>query len=168
MIDELSEHEWNPRPPTPRAIYNLIARDFRAADGPVAQPTRRLAMLPESLERTRSVLGAMPKVHIEDGRSTQVRPEPPQHRRAFPPTGNHPAGFAEGQWREADLPQCCRRNWRTGEHTRWHGGTVATARAKGSARPRLGTERLPQDAPGIDTELPVEQILARRSRTWPG
>ena len=66
MIDELREHEWNPMAGNPgRAIYNLLARDFAPLPDRLRSVTRRLAMLPESLAAARSVLGAMPEVHIE-------------------------------------------------------------------------------------------------------
>src|SRR5690348_16696562 len=66
MIDELREQEWNPMVANPgRAIYNLLARDFAPLPDRLRSASQRLAMLPEALAAARSVLGAMPEVHIE-------------------------------------------------------------------------------------------------------
>src|SRR6266566_5326225 len=66
IVDELREHEWNPMVANPgRAIYNLLTRDFAPVADRLRSAARRLAVLPESLAAARSVLGAMPEIHIE-------------------------------------------------------------------------------------------------------
>ncbi len=157
MIDELREHEWNPMVANPgRAIYNLLARDFAPLADRLQSAARRLAMLPESLAAARAVLGAMPEVHIETA-LTQ-----------FAGTGRlltgelaRAAGGVNGAEEElsAVLPQAMEA---LGEHTRWLEERLASGRREGFRDPRLGAEAFSRKLGLVlDTELPVEQILAR-------
>ena len=157
MIDELREHEWNPMVANPgRAIYNLLARDFAPLADRLHSAARRLAMLPESLGAARAVLGAMPEVHIETA-LTQ-----------FAGTGRlltgelaRAAGEVNGAEEElsAVLPQAMEA---LDEHTRWLEERLASGRREGFRDPRLGAEAFSRKLRLVlDTELPVEQILAR-------
>ena len=65
-LDEIREHEWNPMLANPgRAIYLLLARDFAPLPQRLQSVAARLAAIPESLAASRSVLGPMPRIHIE-------------------------------------------------------------------------------------------------------
>jgi uncharacterized protein (DUF885 family) len=157
MIDDLREHEWNPMVANPgRAIYNLLARDFAPLPDRLRSANRRLAILPESLAAARSVLGAMPEVHIETA-LTQ-----------FAGTGRLLTGelarrAAEVDGGEADLaavlPQALEA---LAVHTRWLEEELATGQREGFREPRIGTDLFSRKLRLVlDTELPVEQILAR-------
>jgi uncharacterized protein (DUF885 family) len=156
MIDELREHEWNPMAANPgRAIYNLLARDFAPLPDRLRSAIRRLAMLPDSLAAARSVLGAMPEVHIETALTQFAGTE-----RLL--TGELTRRAAEVNGGEADLaavlPQALEA---LAEHTRWLEERLASGSREGFREPRLGTELFSRKLRLVlDTELPVEQILA--------
>ena len=157
MIDELREHEWNPMVANPgRAIYNLLARDFAPLADRLRSATRRLAMLPESLAAARSVLGAMPEVHIETALTQFAGTE-----RLL--TGELTRWAAEVNGGEADLPAVLPQALEAlAEHTRWLEERLASGRREGFREPRLGTELFSRKLRLVlDTELPLEQILAR-------
>ncbi len=157
MIDELREHEWNPMVANPgRAIYNLLARDFAPLPDRLRSATRRLAMLPDSLAAARSVLGAMPEVHIETALTQFAGTE-----RLL--TGELTRRAAEVNGGEVDLaavlPQALEA---LAEHTQWLEERLAGGWRAGFREPRLGTELFSRKLRLVlDTELPVEQILAR-------
>jgi uncharacterized protein (DUF885 family) len=157
MIDELREQEWNPMVANPgRAIYNLLARDFAPLPDRLRSATRRLAMLPESLAAARAVLGAMPEVHIETALTQFAGTE-----RLL--TGELTRRAAEVNGGEAELsavlPQALEA---LATHTKWLEERLATGRRDGFRGPRLGPELFSRKLRLVlDTELPVEQILAR-------
>jgi uncharacterized protein (DUF885 family) len=157
MIDELREQEWNPMVANPgRAIYNLLARDFAPLPDRLRSATRRLAMLPESLAASRAVLGAMPEVHIETALTQFAGTE-----RLL--TGELTRRAAEVNGGEAELsavlPQALEA---LATHTKWLEERLATGRRDGFRGPRLGPELFSRKLRLVlDTELPVEQILAR-------
>src|SRR6516162_5041814 len=157
MIDELREHEWNPMVANPgRAIYNLLARDFAPLPDRLRSATRRLAMLPESLAAARDVLGGMPGVHVETALTQFAGTE-----RLL--TGELTRRAAEVDGGEAELsavlPQALDA---LATHTKWLEERLATGRRDGFREPRLGTELFSRKLRLVlDTELPVEQILAR-------
>ena len=65
-LEEERGHEWNPMLANPgRAIYLLLARDFAPLPDRLRSVAARLAAIPESLAAARSVLGPMPRIHIE-------------------------------------------------------------------------------------------------------
>src|SRR6266571_2284470 len=146
MIDELREHEWNPMVANPgRAIYNLLARDYAPLADRLRCAARRLAMLPESLAAARSVLGAMPEIHIETALTQFAGTE-----RLLSGELMRQASAANGA--EPDLARVVPRALESlGEHTRWLEERLASGRRGGFRELRLV----------LDTELPVEQILAR-------
>ena len=157
MIDELREHEWNPMVANPgRAIYNLLARDFAPLPDRLRSAARRLAVLPESLAGARSVLGPMPEIHIETA-LTQ-----------FAGTGR----LLTGELRRAasDVPGAARDLDEVlpgaldaiAGHTRWLEEQLASGRRDGFRDPRLGADLFARKLTLVlDTELPVEQIVAR-------
>jgi uncharacterized protein (DUF885 family) len=157
MIGELREHEWNPMVANPgRAIYNLLARDFAPLPDRLRSAGRRLAMLPESLAASRAVLGAMPEVHIETALTQFAGTE-----RLL--TGEFARRAAEVNGDEAGLSTVLPRALEAlAAHTRWLEERLATGRREGFREPRLGTELFSRKLRLVlDTELPVEQILAR-------
>jgi uncharacterized protein (DUF885 family) len=157
MIDELREHEWNPMVANPgRAIYNLLARDYAPLPDRLRCAAARLAMLPESLAAARAVLGTMPEIHIETA-LTQ-----------FAGTQRLLAGelmrqAAEAKGSEPDLSRVVPPALDAlEEHTRWLRDRLAAGRRDGFREPRLGAEQFSRKLRLVlDTELPVEQILAR-------
>jgi uncharacterized protein (DUF885 family) len=157
MVDELREHEWNPMVTNPgRAVYNLLARDFAPLPDRLRSATRRLAMLPESLAAARSVLGTMPEVHIETALTQFAGTE-----RLL--TGELTRRAAEVNGGETELstvlPQALDA---LATHTRWLEERLAGGRREGFREPRIGTELFSRKLRLVlDTELPVEQILAR-------
>src|SRR5262252_6044719 len=157
MIGELREQEWNPMVANPgRAIYNLLARDFAPLPDRLRSASQRLAMLPEALAAARSVLGAMPEVHIETALTQFAGTE-----RLL--TGELARRAAEVDGDGADLsavlPQALEA---LAAHARWLEERLASGRRDGFREPRLGTELFSRKLRLVlDTELPVEQILAR-------
>jgi len=157
MIDELREHEWNPMVANPgRAIYNLLARDFAPLADRLRCAARRLAMLPESLAAARAVLGAMPEIHIETALTQFAGTE-----RLL--TGELTRRAAEVEGAEVELsavlPQALEA---LAEHARWLEERLADGRRDGFRDPRLDADLFARKLRLVlDTELPVEQILAR-------
>ena len=156
-IEELREHEWDPMAANPgRAIYLLLARDF----APLAQRLRsvahRLACLPESLAAARTVLTAMPEVHIETA-LTQ-----------FAGTQHLIAGelaplveSANGRQRELGeaIPVAVDA---IGEHMRWLEQRLADGRHDGFRDPRLGAELYSAKLRLVlDTEFTADEVMAR-------
>jgi len=157
VIDELREHEWNPMVANPgRAIYNLLARDYAPLTDRLRCAARRLAMLPESLAAARSVLGAMPEIHIETALTQFAGTE-----RLLSGELMRQASAANGA--EPDLARVVPRALESlGEHTRWLEERLASGRRGGFREPRLGADLFSRKLRLVlDTELPVEQILAR-------
>jgi uncharacterized protein (DUF885 family) len=157
MIDELREHEWNPMVANPgRAIYNLLARDYAPLPDRLRCAAARLAMLPESLAAARAVLGTMPEIHIETALTqfagTQRLLTGELMRQAAGASGAGP-----------DLSRVVPPALEAlGEHIRWLRDRLAAGRRDGFREPRLGTEMFSRKLRLVlDTELPVEQILAR-------
>src|SRR6516165_6542004 len=157
MIDELREHEWNPMVANPgRAIYNLLARDFAPLADRLRSAARRLAMLPESLAAARSVLGPMPRIHIETALTQFAGTE-----RLLTGELRRAAGDVPGAGRDLDaaLPPALEA---IAGHTRWLEERLADGHRDGFRDPRLGADLFSRKlALVLDTELPVEQVVAR-------
>jgi hypothetical protein len=157
MIDELREHEWNPMVANPgRAIYNLLARDFAPRADRLRSAARRLAMLPESLAAARSVLGPMPEIHIETALTQFAGTE-----RLLTGELRRAAADVPGSGRDLDkvLPGALEA---IAGHTRWLEERLASGRRDGFRDPRLGADLFARKLTLVlDTELPVEQIVAR-------
>ena len=157
MIDELCEHEWNPMAANPgRAIYNLLARDFAPLADRLRSASRRLTMLPESLAAARSVLGAMPEIHIETALTQFAGTE-----RLLTGELKQLASDVPGADQDLDaaLPGALEA---IAGHTRWLEERLASGRRTGFRDPRLGADLFSRKlALVLDTDLPVEQILAR-------
>ncbi len=157
MIDELREHEWNPMVANPgRAIYNLLARDFAPMPDRIRSAARRLAMLPESLAAARSVLGPMPEIHIETALTQFAGTE-----RLLTADLRCAASEVPGAARDLDavLPGALEA---IAGHARWLEERLATGRRDGFRDPRLGADLFARKLTLVlDTELPVEQIVAR-------
>jgi Bacterial protein of unknown function (DUF885) len=157
MIDELREHEWNPMMANPgRAIYNLLARDFAPLADRLRSAARRLAMLPESLAAARSALGPMPEIHIETALTQFAGTE-----RLLTGELRRAASDVAGASRDLDevLPGALEA---IAEHTRWLEERLAGGRRDGFRDPRLGADLFARKlALVLDTELPLEQIVAR-------
>ena len=157
MIDELGEHEWNPMVANPgRAIYDLLARDFAPRADRLRSAARRLAMLPESMAAARSVLGPMPEIHIETALTQFAGTE-----RLLTGELRRAAGGVPGAARDLDevLPGALEA---IAEHTRWLEERLASGRRDGFRDPRLGADLFARKLTLVlDTELPVEQIVAR-------
>jgi uncharacterized protein (DUF885 family) len=65
-LAELSEHRRNPLLTLPGdAIYPLVARDTGDPDERARCLAARLSAVPDALEQARSLLGPMPRVHVE-------------------------------------------------------------------------------------------------------
>ena len=156
-IEELREHEWDPMWANPgRAIYLLLARDF----APLAQRLRsvanRLACLPDALAAARTVLTAMPEVHIETA-LTQ-----------FAGTRNLIAGelaplaeSANGTQRELGDAMVAADD-AIGEHMRWLEQRLADGKRDGFRDPRLGAELYSAKLRLVlDTELTADEVMAR-------
>ena len=157
MIDELREHEWNPMVANPgRAIYNLLARDYAPLPERLWSAAGRLAMLPDSLAAARTVLGAMPEVHIETALTQFAGTE-----RLL--TGELMRWAAEATGAEKDLSAVLPEALAAlAEHTRWLEERLASGRRDGFRDPRLGADLFSRKLRLVlDTELPVDQILAR-------
>src|SRR6516225_9980817 len=157
MIGELREQEWNPMVANPgRAIYNLLARDFAPLTDRLRSVARRLAMLPESLAAARSVLGPMPEIHIETALTQFAGTE-----RLLTGELRRAVGDAPGAGRDLDaaLPPALEA---IAGHTRWLEERLADGRRDGFRDPRLGADLFSRKlALVLDTELPVDQIVAR-------
>src|SRR5690348_2416674 len=155
MIGELREQEWNPMAANPgRAIYNLLARDFAPLPDRLRSASQRLAMLPEALAAARSVLGAMPEVHIETALTQFAGTE-----RLLTGELTRVAEVDGGADLSTVLPPALEA---LAAHTRWLEERLAAGRRESFREPRIGTELFSRKLRLVlDTELPVEQILAR-------
>ena len=157
IVDELREHEWNPMVANPgRAIYNLLTRDFAPVADRLRSAVRRLAVLPESLAAARSVLGAMPEIHIETALTQFTGTE-----RLLTGELKRAASDLPGAGRDLDevLPRALEA---IAGHARWLEERLASGRRDGFRDPRLGVDLFSRKlALVLDTELPVEQIVAR-------
>src|SRR6516225_10211420 len=157
MIGELREQEWNPMVANPgRAIYNLLARDFAPLTDRLRSAARRLAMLPESLAAARSVLGPMPEIHIETALTQFAGTE-----RLLTGELSRAASDVPGASRDLDevLPSALEA---IAGHTRWLEERLDSGRSDGFRDPRLGADLFARKLTLVlDTELPVEQIVAR-------
>jgi uncharacterized protein (DUF885 family) len=156
-IEELREHEWNPMWANPgRAIYLLLARDFAPLAQRLRSVARRLACLPDSLAAARTVLSAMPEVHIETA-LTQFAGT--QHLIA-----NELAPLAEsanGEQRELGqaIPGAVDA---ISEHMRWLEQRLADGRRDGFRNPRLGAELYSAKLRLVlDTEFTADEVTAR-------
>jgi uncharacterized protein (DUF885 family) len=157
MIDELREQEWNPMVANPgRAFYNLLARDFAPPADRLRSAARRLAGLPESLAAARSVLGPMPEIHIETALTQFAGTQ-----RLLTGELRRAASDVPGAGQDLDevLPPALDA---IAGHTRWLEERLADGRRDGFRDPRLGADLFScKLALVLDTELPVEQIVAR-------
>src|SRR5215471_5438138 len=157
MIDELREHEWNPMVANPgRAIYNLLARDFAPLADRLRSAARRLAVLPESLAAARSVLGSMPEIHIETALTQFAGTE-----RLLTGELKRAADGVPGAGRDLDkvMPGALEA---IAGHIRWLEERLASGHRNGFRDPRLGADLFARKLTLVlDTELPVEQIVAR-------
>jgi uncharacterized protein (DUF885 family) len=65
-LDELRSHTWNPLEANPgQPVHALLARDFAPLPDRLAAVAGRLAQIPALLAGARSLLTAMPQVHLE-------------------------------------------------------------------------------------------------------
>jgi uncharacterized protein (DUF885 family) len=148
--EELREHEWNPIMANPgRAIYLLLARDFAPLPERLRSVAERLACLPEALAAARTVLGAMPRVHIETA-LTQ-----------FAGTRSLVEGIAADA--EPALSTAVPAALDAiGEHTRWLEQRLADGERDGFRDPRLGAELYSAKLRLVlDTDFSAEEVLAR-------
>ena len=83
-LSEVREHEWNPLVHNPGdLIHALVARPFAPVDVRLESLTQRLEAVPDALATARTVLGGMPRVHVEtaaaqfEGTAALVRDEVP-------------------------------------------------------------------------------------------
>jgi uncharacterized protein (DUF885 family) len=156
-IDELREHEWNPMVANPgRAIHLLLARDFAPLAERLRSVAHRLACLPESLAAARSVLAAMPQIHIETaltqfaGTKHLITGELATLARA-----------ADGADRELRgvVPAAVAA---IGEHLRWLEQRLADGARDGFRDPRLGPELFSAKLRLVlDTGFTADEILTR-------
>jgi uncharacterized protein (DUF885 family) len=148
--EELREHEWNPMLANPgRAIYQLLARDFAPLPERLGSVTGRLACLPEALAAARTVLGAMPRVHIETaltqfaGTRGLIESIDTQTRPAL----------------AAAVPAALDA---IGEHMRWLAQRLADGERDGFRDPRLGADLYSAKLRLVlDTDFSAEEVLAR-------
>lgn len=156
-IEELREHEWDPMSANPgRAIYLLLARDF----APLAQRLRsvahRLAWLPDALAAARTVLTAMPEVHIETA-LTQFAGTRHLIADELAPL----AAGANGAQRALGDAMVAADD-AIGEHMRWLEQRLADGRRDGFRDPRLGAELYSAKLRLVlDTELAADEVMAR-------
>jgi len=159
-IDELREHEWNPMMANPgRAIYLLLARDFAPLAERLHSAAHRLASLPESLAAARTVLAAMPEVHIETA-LTQFAGTQQLITGELAPLAKQADG-ANGAERElsAAIPVAVDA---IGEHVRWLEQRLADGARDGFRDPRLGAELYAAKLRLVlDTDFTAEEVLAR-------
>ncbi|MFE3191499.1 DUF885 domain-containing protein [Nocardia sp. NPDC059240] len=65
-LTDVGEHEWNPLVHNPGPLlHHLLARPFAPAEERLEALHSRLTALPDALASARSVLGGMPRVHVE-------------------------------------------------------------------------------------------------------
>ena len=156
-IEELREHEWDPMWANPgRAIYLLLARDF----APLAQRLRsvahRLACLPDALAAARTVLTAMPEVHIETA-LTQFAGTRHLIADELAPL----AESANGTQRQLGDAMVVADD-AIGEHMRWLEQRLADGKRDGFRDPRLGAELYSAKLRLVlDTELTADEVMAR-------
>ncbi len=156
-IEELREHEWDPMSANPgRAIYLLLARDF----APLAQRLRsvahRLACLPDALAAARTVLTAMPEVHIETA-LTQFAGTRHLIADELAPL----AASANGAQRALGDAMVAADD-AIGEHMRWLEQRLADGKRDGFRDPRLGAELYSAKLRLVlDTELTADEVMAR-------
>jgi uncharacterized protein (DUF885 family) len=156
-IDDLREHEWNPMAANPgRAIYLLLARDFAPLPQRLRSVSRRLACLPEALAAARTVLGAMPEVHIETALTQFAGTQ-----RLIASELASVAQGANGAQRELDetAPAAVEA---IEEHIRWLRQRLADGTRDGFRDPCLGAELYSAKLRLVlDTEMTAEDVLAR-------
>src|SRR4029077_7349664 len=130
--------------------------DFAPVADRLRSAARRLAVLPESLAAARSVLGAMPEIHIETALTQFAGTE-----RLI--TGELTRRAAAVNGGEADLAaRPAQALEALAAHTRWLEERLASGRREGFRDPRIGGGVVSRQLrPGLDTRLPRGQILAR-------
>lgn len=157
-IDELTEHQWNPMLANPgRAIYLLLARDFAPLPERLRSAAQRLAGVPESLAAARTVLAAMPVVHIKTalGQLGGAEEFITGELRTLADEAGEPAAREV----RAALPAAVEA---IAEHTRW---LEQRLRDGGFRDPRLGTRLYQRKLQLVlDTDLSAEELLARAGR----
>jgi uncharacterized protein (DUF885 family) len=159
-IDQLHEHEWNPMAANPgRAIYLLLARDFAPLAERLRSAAHRLACLPDSLAAARSVLAAMPQVHIETA-LTQFAGTQRLITDELAALAQE-AGGAQHELREA-VPVAAAA---IGEHMRWLEQRLADGTRDGFRDPRLGPELFSAKLRLVlDTDFTADEVLTRAEK----
>jgi uncharacterized protein (DUF885 family) len=156
-MDVLREYQWNPMLANPgRAIYLLLARDFAPLPDRLRAAAHRLAGVPESLAAARTVLAAMPQVHIETA-LIQFGGT----RRLITDELGRLAQDANGLERELGraVPAALEA---IDEHTRWLEQRLADGKRNGFRDPRIGAELFARKLRLVlDTELTADEVLAR-------
>ena len=130
-------------------IYLLLARDFAPLPERLRSVAKRLSCLPESLAAARTMLGAMPKVHIETaliqfaGTRSLIESIEPQTEAAL--TTAVPAALDA-----------------IAEHMRWLEQRLADGERDGFRDPRLGADLYSAKLRLVlDTGFTAEEVLAR-------
>ena len=156
-IEELREHEWDPMWANPgRAIYLLLARDFAPLEHRLRAVAHRLACLPDALAAARTVLTAMPEVHIETA-LTQFAGTRHLIADELAPL----AESANGVQHELGEAMVAADD-AIGEHMRWLEQRLADGKRDGFRDPRLGAELYSAKLRLVlDTELTADEVMAR-------
>ena len=156
-IEELREHEWDPMWANPgRAIYLLLARDFAPLAHRLRAVAHRLACLPDALAAARTVLTAMPEVHIETA-LTQFAGTRHLIAGELAPL----AESANGTQRQLGDAMVVADD-AIGEHMRWLEQRLADGKRDGFRDPRLGAELYSAKLRLVlDTELTADEVMAR-------
>jgi uncharacterized protein (DUF885 family) len=156
-MDVLREYQWNPMLANPgRAIYLLLARDFAPLPDRLRAAAHRLAGVPESLAAARTVLAAMPQMHIETALIQFAGT-----RRLITDELGRLARDANGPERELGraVPAALEA---IDEHTRWLEQRLADGKRNGFRDPRIGAELFARKLRLVlDTELTADEVLAR-------
>lgn len=159
-LDELREHTWNPLLANPgRAIYQLLARDFAPLPERLASVAGRLAEVPGTLAAAQSLLGPMPRVHLETAIGQ------------FGGTIKLISTVLDAALRDAPDADRLRRDL-TGvraaalealtEHRAWLSARLAGTPADGFADPRIGAERFARKLSlTLNAQADADAILAR-------
>jgi hypothetical protein len=135
--------------------HNLLTRDFAPVADRLRSAARRLAVLPESLAAARSVLGAMPEIHIETALTQFTGTERLLTGELKRAASDVPGRAGPGRV----LPRALEA---IAGHARWLEERLASGRRDGFRDPRLGVDLFSRKlALVLDTELPVEQVVAR-------
>lgn len=174
-LEEERGHEWNPMLANPgRAIYLLLAREFAPLPQRLRSVAGRLAAIPESLAAARSVLGPMPRIHIETalgqfaGTARLIGAELDRALQATSTGRTGGAGEREaGRARSEVLSARPAALQAIEEHRRWleqrlEDGRSGHGRRDGFRDPRIGADLFSRKLRlTLDTGAAAEDILSR-------